>query len=288
MPTMLLLGRNRKVPHRCPQPNCGADLSTGAVGTDKHIAFVGGQTSGKTCLLVQVTRQLLAKGAEIPEPDQNRDFLILKDRMEKGQVPDKTSPKNIYRAFQMTMKNGAFPYHIHFYDLAGEKFEHAQVAAEHRFFTTLDTIVFAFDPFSIPEFRNSHSLPPGLGIATQDPLEIIRNLSQVLERYNDKPRLKKIILNILLVKSDTGHLDRFLSSVSEQMQLNERIKKFMVEELGQSAFIHHIEQHFSKINYFRVSALGRMPSAGNETPFVPQNLDEAFDKVWKELKMKVI
>ncbi|MBK8565932.1 MAG: hypothetical protein IPN76_21975 [Saprospiraceae bacterium] len=287
MPTMLVLGRNRDVPHHCPNDQCKADLSSGAVGTDKHIAFVGGRTSGKTCLLVQVTRHLLAKGAEIPEIGQRQEFGSLNDLIEKGQVPGATSPKHVYRAFQMTLKKGAFPYHFYFYDLAGEKFEHAQDAAAHRFFTTLDSIAFVFDPFSVPEFKQKHQPPTGVAVASQDPLELIRNLSQVLERYNDKSKVRKISLNVLLVKSDTGYLNGMVTGLMEQSKMNEFVKQFMREELGQAAFIHHVEQHFDKINYFPVSALGRAPSPTDTSPFMAQNLKEAFDRIWKDIKVKV-
>lgn len=287
LPTMLILGRNRDIPHRCPNPVCKTDLSSGAVGMDKHIAFVGGQTAGKTCLLVQVTQQLMKGGAEIPEPDQERDFLALKNRMEKGQVPDKTSPKNVYRAFQLLYRKGTFPYHIYFYDLAGEKFEHAQDAATHRFFGLLDTIIFAFDPYSIPEFRKNQSLPANLGIARQEPLDVIRNLSQVLERYNDKARLKKISLNVLMVKSDMGYLDKIIPTYTEQKQMNVGVRSFLMNELEQAAFLHHIEQTFGKINYYKVSALGRVPSEEDQSPFIADMLNESFVKIWKSLKMKI-
>lgn len=287
LPTMLLLGRNKKTPHRCPHSGCHTDLLPGVVGTDKHIAFVGGQTAGKTCLLVQITRHLLNLGAEIPEPDQKRDFQDLNTRMDRGQVPDKTSPKNVYRAFQMILQKGKFPYHIHFYDLAGEKFEHAQDAAAHRFFTRLDTIVFTFDPFSIPEFRNRYKHPLGIGIAAQDPLEIIRNLSQVLEKYNDKVRMKKIQLNVLLVKSDAYNIEHLAPSMHDQNTLNQQIREFMLNELGQGAFIHHIEQYFEKINYSVVSALGRTPTTDNDSPFEAKYLVQTFDMLSRGIKIKL-
>lgn len=256
---------------------------------DKHIVFVGGRTAGKTCLMIQSTRYMLKKGAEIPELDQQRDFELLKSRIEHGQVPDATSPKHIYRAFQMILKKGVFPYHLFFYDLAGEKFEHAQDAATHRFFATLDAVVFAFDPYSIPEFKQDHLPPAGVAVATQDPLELIRNLSQVIARYNSKGKAKKIVLNVLLVKSDTGYLNLFSSNhiVQGKSDSGEMIKQFIKAELGQGAFIHHIEQHFDKINYFQVSALGRIPDPQNTSPFVSQYLDEAFDRILKDIKVKV-
>ncbi|MCB0629923.1 MAG: hypothetical protein R2824_02415 [Saprospiraceae bacterium] len=290
LPTMLLLGRNRDIPHHCPNPVCDADLSSGAVGKDKHIAFVGGQSAGKTCLLVQVTQQLLSKGARIPEEDQARDFSDIQLLLQKGQAPDKTSPKNIYRAFQLILKDNksSFPYHIHFYDLAGEKFEHAQDAASHRFFNVLNSIVFAFDPYSIPAFRKKQDLPTGLGIANQDPLDVIRNLSQVLERYNnDKSKIRKIALNVLMVKSDLGYLDHLMLNGADQKQLNEKIRKFIIEELDQAAFIHHIEQNFDRIKYHRISALGRVPVVTDSSPFTPDYLDETFDRIWKDIKVRV-
>ena len=284
MPTMLLQGRNKTLPHKCR--HCETDLFQKEAGTDKHVAFVGGQKTGKTCLMVQLTKYLLDHGATIPEEGQQKEFLRLQQLMERGETPPKTNPVNIYRAFQLMLKNGRFPYHLHFYDLAGEKFEDAKDAAAHRFFTTLDSVVFLLDPYGIPEFCQSNSIPLGLEYKSYDPLELVRNLSQVLERYNEKAKVKKINFNLVLVKMDTGYFSHESALAFNQDLIRTQLKAFISEALGQAALIHHIEQHFGKVNYHIVSALGRIPAATVASPFVPQNLENVFGKVFDEIKVR--
>jgi hypothetical protein len=286
MPTMMLLKRNN-LPHKCP--HCSTDLTPGALGVDKHIAFVGGTGSGKTCLLQQFMGYLIKKGGNLPEADQFREFENLQLNMERGETPPKTQVKNTYRAFQVLHGKGRIPWNLHFYDIAGEKFEHSQDAAAHRFYVTLDSVVFVFDPFCIQEFREEYSknLPSGFLHSNQDPLELIRNLTQVLERYRNREGVKKITLNVLMVKTDTGYLDEYLNSAVNQQQIETVIKNFLVQELHQGAFVHHIEHSFTKINYLYASALGRTPDGMNRTPFVPQNVDQTFDTICKGVGVRI-
>ena len=284
LPTMMLLGRN-KLPHLCP--HCETDLHPDALGTDRHIAFVGGVGSGKTCLLLQATRHLLDRNGKIPEPEQEREFEAVWEMMQRGEAPRKTQVKNIYRAFQVLYKKKPVPWNLHFYDIAGERYEHTHDATMHRFYAALDAVVFLFEPFSIEEFRNAHTLPPGFQHATQDPLELIRNLTQVLEKYRMKDGVKKIALNVLMVKTDTGYLQDYVQPGMDQQQLNSAIRQFLLNELEQSAFIHHIEHSFTKINFLYASALGRTPESGDHSPFVPDNIEETFRKIYLSARVRV-
>lgn len=286
LPTMMLLKRN-DLPHKCP--HCTTDLTPGALGTDKHIAFVGGTGSGKTCLLQQARGFLIQKGGKIPEEDQLREFKNFQHSMERGETPPKTQIKNTYRAFQVLYGKSRIPWNLHFYDMAGEKFEHSQDAAMHRFFVTLDAVIFVFDPFCIQDFYEQYrsKLPPGFQYATQDPLDLVHNLTQVLERYRMRDGVKKVTLNILMVKTDVGYLDEYLNSAVNRQQVDAVIKKFLLQELHQSAFIHHIEHSFSKINYLYSSALGRTPNSTDRRPFMPQNIDEAFETIFKGVGVRL-
>jgi hypothetical protein len=284
MPTMLLLGRNRKLQHECP--HCGTALHPDALGTDKHIVFVGGKDSGKTCLRMQATRQLLEKGGHIPEPDQKNEFDTTKQMMQKGDPPEKTREVNIYRAFQVILKKKPVPWHLHFYDLAGEKYEAAQDAATYRFYSTLDGVVFVFDPFSLPDFRSRHPLPLGFRAADLDPLDLARNLTQVLEKFRRKEGSKKIAFNLLFVKTDTGYLDGVVFPGMDHAQQNGVLRQFLINELGQGAFVHHIEHSFPVINYLHTSALGRTPDMSDRRPFEPDNFEKTFQKVYASVGVK--
>lgn len=288
MPTMLLSGNKKKLPHNCPHADCKADLNAGVLGIDKHIAFVGGAKSGKTCLLVQATQQLLDQGAVIPEKKQEQDFIDFQKKMLNGEAPPKTQSKNIYRAFQLEIKKARFPYHLHFYDIAGENFEDSIDAKAQKFFSTLDSIVFVFDPFYSDSFRSLHKVASSFEYASRSPLDIMRNLIQALEKYaKDKSRIKRIALNVVLVKTDIGYLNGVVYNGMKLKESSEKLKQFMLNDLNEGAFIQLIGQYFSKINFHYTSALGRIPSPLDRSPFVAENLEFTLGQVYKEVKMVV-
>lgn len=282
LPTMLLFSKKRELPHRCK--NCNHEIKAGVVGKDKHIAFVGGQSSGKTCLLIKTVQELMEKKGVIPEVEQERDFQKLLRLMEQGQVPPKTQKKNDYRAFQVALKKGRFPYHFYFYDIAGENFEDATDTRAQRFFRTVESIVFVFDPYAIHSFSKKQGLTGKFQHASQDPLDILRNLVQGLEKFNSRnKRTKNIFLNIMLVKTDTGYLPPLQGAQSATKSA--LLRQFLQEDLDQRAFTDYAEHHFTKVSYHCVSALGRIPSPSDTSPFEPENLSLSLNEIYRDVKI---
>ena len=286
LPTMLLFSNKIKLPHNCP--HCDEELVAGVLGTDRHIAFVGGRNSGKSCMLLQSTQRLLDIGATIPESDQEREFKGLQSLMFRGEVPPQTQRIDAYRAFQVEMENGLFPIHFHFYDIAGENFEDASSAKAQQFFKNVDAIIFVFDPFFDTSFKLKYPAANKIEHVTQPPSDIMRNLIQALEKYNsDTKRLKRIALNIMMVKTDTGYLKNVVSTDMSNTEREAAIKQFIIDELGQSSFIQLVEQFFSKINYTYSSALGRVPEVMDRSPFSAEHLDLSLDPTYKQIKIKL-
>lgn len=285
MPTMLLQGRNNKLEKVCK--NCDHPISK-VVGKDKHIAFVGGRHSGKTCLLVQATKFLLdaVPDSQIPEADQKEAYEDLLGMMERGDVPPMTQKKQIYRAFQIEYPGKKLPYHIHFYDIAGENFEHTFDTAQYPFYKNLNAIAFVFDPFSKKRFRSKkiNSALRDTKYSVQPPEEVLDSLTQALDKFNTRKEIKKIKFNILLVKSDLNYLS--LSSFDEKTR-NKEIEDFLMETLEADAFIHKAKQLFKEVNFFLVSALGRSPQIHDNKPFVPLQLNEAFETICHRLNVKL-
>jgi hypothetical protein len=289
LPTLMLFSDKKTLPHKCKQEHCKTELTAGVIGKDRHIAFVGGKGAGKTCLLLQATHQLVEKGGNIPEPDQQKEFDKLYELIKNGQTPPKTQKQNIYRAFQVEIKKkGSFPYHLHFYDIAGENFEDASDTKAQKFFSSLESIIFVFDPFFLPEFRKKMNISSDFDYSNQPPLDILHNLYQALERYrNKKSKIKKIVFNVLLVKTDTGYLKNVMSPDMREEEKSQALKEFIKNDLGQNAFIYTIESNFSNVNYFHSSALGRIPRSGEKVPFTPENLDHVLEKVYKKINVKI-
>ena len=287
LPTMQLLGRIKNIPRRCPDPTCGVQL-TGTVGSDKHIAFVGGRASGKTCLLVQATKYLMDKpGSEIVEEEHRREFKRLAAMIDKGQVPPQTQRINIYRAFQIEFPHKPYPYHIHFYDIAGENFEHSFDASSYHFFKNLNSILFLLDPYSIKSFREKYPPPKGTVFGSQDPLEILENLEQALLKYTSKKRIQKIRFNVVMVKTDTHYLDSHINMGLNEQEVNNRIEEFIRTELSSEAFIYQVHQLFKEVEYYYISSLGRTPSNTDSSPFQPVNLSSSLKNIFDKLNVKV-
>lgn len=289
MPTMLLFGNKKKLPHSCPNALCTAELTAGVLGKDKHIAFIGGTSSGKTCLLLQTTQYLLSKGGNIPEIKQERDFSDSQEKINRGEAPLKTQKTDAYRAFQVEIKKGAFPYHLHFYDVAGENFEDSIDAKGQHFFKILDSIAFVFDPFYSENFRTKHKIPSAFEYSNRPPLDIMRNLAQALEKFSKhKKDIKKIPLNVMMVKTDIGYLKDVVDPSMTIKESSAKIRQYIEKELEEGAFLQLIDQYFSKITFHYVSALGRTPSGAiDRSPFVAENLDVSINHILKGVKVVV-
>lgn len=254
LPSMMVTGRIRKVPRSCQQ--CDTPLNE-IVGSDRHIALVGGRNTGKTTLLIQMVNRLMAyPGAKIPEKGQQTDFKNLSFHLRNGEMVPQTQKNQNYRAFQIVIPNGTYPAHIHLHDIAGEYFKSLKDVSSHQFFQGLDAVVFLVDPYSIPNYVRKKSIG-NTGLSSQQtPTETFHVMAQVLERFR-KNGLKGVHFHFLLVKADKGYLPNWKKAEEE------KIRKFMQEELELAGLVHSAEQKFKRVSFRISSALGSNPESGN-------------------------
>ncbi|MEL6867556.1 MAG: GTPase domain-containing protein, partial [Bacteroidota bacterium] len=287
LPTLMLTGRHKKLKRYCPNKDCGTQLND-VVGTDKHLALVGGRNAGKTCLLVQTANYLIDNfDAKLPEKAQADTFNRLSGLIAKGAVPPQTQRVANYRAFQLEYGKKTFPYHLHLYDIAGENFEHVFDAASYPFYKNLDGLIFIFDPYSISAFRQKYPPPANMLYSSQEPYEVLQNLVQALEKHSTKAKIKKIKLNVVLVKTDTGYLNRVNGLKEPGPVQNAALKSFIRHQAESQAFVELAHSIFRKVHYFHLSALGRTPSRGNMRPFVGANVQLTISSIYQGIGVSI-
>jgi hypothetical protein len=280
LPTMLLLGRNKRLPRKCRHAGCGHWLNN-AVGTDKHIAFVGGKNTGKTCLLVQTTRILLENPASsIIEKIQAQEYQRLQSQILTGDPPDSTYSQTEYRAFQLELPGKAFPYHVHLYDLSGEVFRSAHEAATYPFYRNLDALVFLIDPLAVEDYREKHDFPSTVGYASDDPKEIFDNMVQAFARHRPT-NARMPMFYFFLVKTDLKYMAPSAENDPEAME------RFMVQELGLAPLVSKGKNVFGKqVAFVCGTALGRSPDEKVVTAFEYEGLRKPLAQILQSIHIK--
>jgi hypothetical protein len=266
LPTMLLNGR-WKLKRKCKdcskiitsQTSDGSDKV--GFGTEIHIGFVGHRSSGKSTLMYSGLGLLLNNNkGKLTQIDANSSDEIapLKRKIASGQKLAPTADAD-NKAVQLiyTDKLRPLPYHLYFYDVAGEKFDVASKShlKNMDFYRNVQSVVFLVDPCMI-EFN---SIP-----ASEELIEWVNkhDKTQSNEKYDIEPTfsiLKKILtdagrkskaieFNFVCVKSDLGYLEA-LGHNPDVVEI------FMKNELGLSNLVNSAKKEFKHVNFFAVSAI---------------------------------
>ena len=127
VPTMLLNGKG-ELARRCPE--CGSIINKSkdnAYGTDIHIGIVGARSSGKSYMLYSGLELLMDEyGEDFKQIDKDNDNVKVELVAKRIHNNDgiQTADKNRYKAIQFSLnrKLRPVPYHLFWYDVAGEKF----------------------------------------------------------------------------------------------------------------------------------------------------------------------
>lgn len=267
IPTMLLNGKGRLF-RKCR--NCGILIRPGArktVGTEKHIGIVGHRSSGKSYLLYSALDELHKYfGDRFSQVDADYDTNIESNvmRINKGRSIQ-TDVKDAYRAVQVMIdrKMNPVPYHLFFYDVAGEKFNQASRASKTamEFYRNVQTVIFVIDPAMIDDsFCNvsdrmkkwsaEHYSPEKFSIEG-----ILSTLKTILEGVGRKT--KDIDCVFICTKRDTGYFEACNPLLPTKIVLSsDYIEKFMRNELGLGNLINSANGSFRNVSYAATSTTG--------------------------------
>lgn len=263
VPTMLMNGKAkliRKCPHCQQLINTKQDKT---YGTDVHIGIVGDRSSGKSYMLyssLELLFQKFGKDLQQIDFDNNNNVKILAERIHQ-RVDIQTAVKSHYKAIQLRLnrKFRPIPYHLFFYDVAGEKFSVNTIKTPSalEFYTNVKTVVFVIDPTMINIDRLSPSdsfkrwfAQNGNQDEQYDLEGTIGSLKEIIEQVGRKT--KDIDLILACSKKDLGYLE---SSNYPYDCDGATIKKYIQEELGLFNLVNSVEPSFKSVGYAAVSAI---------------------------------
>lgn len=256
VPTMLFNGKG-KLLRKCT--SCGSFMKADAdktFGTEKHIGIVGHRSSGKSFLLYTALGALKNYfGDRVSQIDAEYDTNIDDNirRIEKG-LSIQTDLKDSYKAVQVMInrKMNPVPYHLFFYDVAGEKFNQASTASKTAmdFYRNVQTIVFVIDPAmvdysfnppseNIEKWLSKHSSPEHF--SADGTFSTLKNILESVGR-----KTKSIDFMFICVKADTGYLEA-CSYPTTGDDLG--IEQFMREELGLSNLVDAAKGSFRNVKF---------------------------------------
>lgn len=262
IPTMLLNGKG-KITRKCKKCNSFINADTdNTIGTEIHIGIVGHRSSGKSYLLYSGLSSLMSSYPErFSQIDADNDTKI-ENKKKRIDARDgiQTDVANKYRAIQLILKSKLrpLPYHLFFYDVAGEKFNAS--SSSHKtamdFYRNVQSIVFIIDPSMLDisgtpasaKFVDWHKRNANAEKYRIDGSFAV--LKDILETVGRKSN--KIDLNFVCTKTDMGYLPEL--GYSKTPGENE-IERFISAELGLSNLINSAKASFKNVHFYTVSAI---------------------------------
>ena len=262
IPTMLLNGRG-KVTRKCKKCNSFINADTdNTIGTEIHIGIVGHRSSGKSYLLYSGLSSLMSSYPErFSQIDADNDTRI-ENKKKRIDARDgiQTDVANKYRAIQLILKSKLrpVPYHLFFYDVAGEKFNAS--SSSHKtamdFYRNVQSIVFIVDPSMLDisgtpasaKFVDWHKRNANAEKYRIDGSFAV--LKDILETVGRKSN--KIDFNFVCKKTDMGDLPELCYSKTPG---ENEIERFISTELGLSNLINSARASFKNVHFYTVSAI---------------------------------
>lgn len=260
MPTLLIAGKD-KLLRKCPQ--CGSFIHAGdttSYGTERHIGIVGHRSSGKTYLIYSILNQILEQYGQLARQIDTDNTTNIESNFKRIQIRDKiqTVVRDSYRAIQIIIapKLRPVPYHLFFYDVAGEKFNQTSTASKTAmdFYRNVNQIIFIIDP-SMIDYTFSACSEKMSGWLQEHPSSekysidgTFSTLKSILESVGRHP--KDIDFMFVLVKADTGYMEYCGYNIDAK---DEVLKTFMQSELGLTNIINAARGAFHKVEYDLIS-----------------------------------
>lgn len=254
MPTLLINGRT-KLLRKCH--HCGEMISSES-GTNKHIAMIGCPGSGKSALCITMIANLLRSnpklilGDDIDHDTKNAILNVSKQgHMTDDTFPHKTREGRLPSVRVNIPRTGRPDYALYFDDVAGESFDPTKdntYTLEFLYNTT--SLIFIIDPFSSKISHPGKIMKEWLEKHKQElnPCFDIWNVfSNMRTRINEINRLKKMTINFVLVKADSGYLD-MINKTSEN-----DLKNFIANEMDMSNIVNNTE--FKASHFYAVTTV---------------------------------
>lgn len=264
LPTMLLNGKAR-LPRKCK--SCGSIINMhgeNVMGTEAHIGIVGARGSGKSYLLysaLDILKESLADDfKQVDIAMGNR----LEDNIERIKNNDgiQTVVRDQYRAVQVTLftdNRSIIPYHLFFYDVAGETFNSQSLRSRSGmdFYKNVKSIIFVLDPMMADVSRSQCS---------ETFTEWVKKRNKDNEKYDVDATItmcvsillqagrktKDIDFFFVCSKGDLGYLEACGYPAMEVCD-SDIVRQFLVNTMGLVNAVNEVENSFKSCSYAVVS-----------------------------------
>lgn len=273
--TMLLNGRwkYRWRCQKCDKIINPMDKNQGITGygTDIHFGFVGHKASGKTHLLryglVLIKNQIKNfVQTDMVQGSENNDELDVMMRRGIG-----GTNRTNYRALQFFFKSKSrkIPYHLFFYDVAGEQFNINDTDSHEavRFYKNVNSFVFLIDPvminytgsdadFDFLKWVNDYKRKNSSENGNYNPEDTLSSLRNML--INVGRKTNTVDLNIVCVKMDraNNNWDCHKYFIQNKGGCSD-IETFICKTMGLENVVFTAKSSFKSVRFYAVSATSR-------------------------------
>ena len=263
VPTMIFNGKG-ELTRRCTEcKEIYNRENDDLVGTDIHIGVVGHRSNGKSYMLYKGLGLLMKEvGKAAEQIDADRDTGIMEnfDRIQTGDLPS-TDSKKRYKAIQLMLTEAGrlYPYHLYFYDVAGEKFKVDEKRDDNAmdFYKNVQTIVFVIDPLmtDISEYDVNEKLAEWIKQHAKSEQYDVDKAFEMLKEYlqSVKRKPKDIDLIITCTKSDQGYFSQM--DISDTDATSDEVEAFLRQGMGLNNLLNNATRLFGTVRYAAISAL---------------------------------
>jgi len=299
LPTTDLMGRHA-MDAACSR--CGAMLPK-SVGAEYHIAIVGPARSGKTHFFYMAMDRFMKQfcpkwdvGCDFATEADEKNFKAETDALASGHVLAKTSAADVPLAYNFVVNCGWGDMFVYFYDPAGEFVERHDQMSRLEFVRYLDGLFFLVDAASIANYREhvrircgDEAVDKAKGADTEPDIVIGTVLNQLERLYALGPGMRiPVPTAVVVTKADFGDLQphlsgnddptldvtlppnkRFFINIANRARHNSEKVRGALRYWGMGHLVEILDTHFSCVEYFSCSALGRSADAARTDPFEP-------------------
>lgn len=281
LPASRFTGRN-SLPAYCPHPNCGIRLS-GQDATPVSIAILGGPSSGKTQLMIDMAAVLLYRVL----PDLKLSYTIPADhrpeidrllRMFKDGVTPQITRDAMIEAVCVEVKASSwrYPQRLYFYDPPGESFSAVNKVSQHKYYANMLGAVFVLDPSTLEEVlkdyeRNGKVFQIGQrgAMRPEDGLE-----RWLMSMDRDFPGIVgKSTCTVVINKIDEPS---FYEITGLKAGASDQECRRFLEKYGCVNLIKTLDNSFKKVEFFAATFVG---DGGNGNPFKPSGLSQLLRRM---------
>ena len=281
---LLRINGKKKLPSFCR--GCGAPLSS-VDFVPVTIAFLGGPSVGKTMLFNALATESLESAIGehswkmvVTEGDEGK-IQQMKSWVENGVTPSTTQDRAIEAlCVDAEREEGKFPLRVYMYDPPGESFKSTSSLKIHRYYDYLKGVIWVVDPFTIEEVRRRlagrESEFEAAKVGALPPDESLERWLIGMEK-DFSGVVKDSVCAVVITKTD---VPCFSEITGLHMGDDDAACRTFLLDFDCAGFVNTLDQTFTKVRFFAVSATGGKPEGQK---FVPVGFDDAAKWVFNNL-----